>query len=237
MSGRRIASTLALVLALAAGGAALVPAAEAAATQAAAAAAPRVEALVVGRTGWTVGPRTVSVGPVRVGRCRVGAGLPVGVLAALHLPFTIKGSCGSGLYVSSVRGERERGAAGWVYKVGRRVPGRSAGDPAGRLRSGQRVIWFWCHRAGRCQRTLETTARSAGGRLRVVVTGYDDFGRGRRVAGATVLVRRVGSSRRTVHRTGRDGSVVIPAARGARYRIDSRRSGYVRGFPTEVRAR
>jgi hypothetical protein len=200
------------------------------------AATPRVQALVVGRNGWTVGPRTVAVRALRVNRCRLRAGLPIGILRALRQPFRAEGSCSS-LYVSQIRRDRERGAGGWVYKVGRRLPGRSASAPAGRLRSGQKVIWFWCRRAGACQRTLSTSARSSRGRMRAIVTAYDDFGRGRRVAGATVLVRRLGARRRSTIRTGRDGTVLIRVTRGRRYRVDSRRRGIVRGFPTVVRAR
>lgn len=200
------------------------------------AAAPRVKALVVGKDGWSAGPRTVRVGALRVNGCRLRAGLPIGVLRALRQPFRARGSCSS-LYVSQVRRDRERRLGGWVYKVGHRLPSRSASDPAGRLRSGRRVIWFWCARAGACARTLSTSARSSGGRIRVTVTGYDDRGRGRRVAGATVIVRRLGSRSRRTFRTGGDGTVLLRATRGRRYRIDSRRGGTVRGFWTEVRAR
>jgi hypothetical protein len=199
------------------------------------AASPRVQALVVGQSGWSAGPRTVAVSSTRVNRCRVRAGLPIGVLRELRQPFRARGSCRA-LYVFQVRRDRERGAGGWVYKVGRRLPGRSASDPAGRLRSGQRVTWFWCRQAGNCARTLVTSARASGRRMRVTVTGYDDFGRGRRVAGATVLVRRIGSRSRRTLRTGRDGTVLVPVRRG-RYRVDSRRRGLVRGFPTTARAR
>jgi hypothetical protein len=200
------------------------------------AATPRVQALVVGKGGWSSGPRSVPVSATRVNGCRVGAGLPIGVLRALRQPFRARGSCRS-LYVFQVRGDRERGAGGWVYKVGRSLPSRSASDPGGRLRSGARVTWFWCRQAGRCDRTLGTSARSSGGRMRVTVTGYDDFGRGRRVPGATVVVRAVGSSRRTVHRSGADGTVLVPVRAGRRYRVDSRRAGMIRGFPATVRAR
>lgn len=203
---------------------------------AAQAASPRVDALVVGRDGWSVGPKKVAVGAFTVGRCRLDAGLPIGVLRALRQPFAVTGSCGA-LYVEAVRGERERGVGGWVYKVGRKLPGRAASDPAGTLRSGQQVMWFWCARAGRCGRTLATSARSANGRLRVTVLGYDDAGRATRVAGATVLVRRLGTTRRQTFRTGSDGTATVAAVAGATYRIDSRRAGLVRGFPTEVRAR
>jgi hypothetical protein len=200
------------------------------------AATPRVEALVVGKGGWSAGPRTVAVGAARVNRCRLRAGLPIGVLRALRQPFRARGSCSS-LYVFQVRRDRERGGGGWVYKVGHRQPSRSASDPSGRLRSGQQVLWYWCARAGACARTLATSARSSGGRMRVTVMAYDDFGRGRRVAGATVVVRRLGSRTRRTYRTGADGTVVVRATRGQRYRVDSRRRGVVRGFPTDVRAR
>jgi hypothetical protein len=204
--------------------------------QVAQAAAPRVEALVVGRDGWSVGPAAVSVPALSVGSCRLRDGLPIGVLRALGQPFKVEGSCGA-LYVAQVRDERERGAGGWVYKVGRRLPGRAASDAGGRLRSGQRVTWFWCRKVGSCGRTLVTSARSSGGRMRVTVVGYDDFGRGKRIPGATVLVRRVGTTTRQTHRTRADGTVLVRVAPGARYRVDSRRAGTVRGFPTEVRAR
>jgi hypothetical protein len=71
----------------------------------------------------------------------------------------------------------------------------------------------------------------------VTVTGYDDFGRGRRMSRATVIVRRVGSSSRRIYRTNRRGTVTIRVRPGRHYRVDSRRSGTIRGFPTTVRAR
>jgi hypothetical protein len=99
------------------------------------------------------------------------------------------------------------------------------------------VIWFWCRDASNCGRTLETTGRVSGTRMRVTVTGYDDRGEGRRMGGATVIVRRVGSRSRRTFRTGADGTVTMRVTRGARYRIDSRRSGTIRGFWREVAAR
>ena len=202
----------------------------------AAAAAPRVQALVVGKSGWTAGPAAIPVRSTRVNSCPLDAGLPIGVLSALRQPFRARGGCNA-LYVFQVRGDREAGAAGWVYKVGRRLPGISSSSPRARLRSGQRVIWFWCRRAGRCQRTLATTASSSGGRMRATVTGYDDYGRGRRMSRATVIVRRLGTSTRRRYRTSSNGTVSFRVRPGARYRVDSRRSGVVRGFPTTVRAR
>ena len=200
------------------------------------AATPRVQALVVGKSGWTAGPASIPVRATRVNSCRLGAGLPIGVLSALRQPFRARGGCGA-LYVFQVRRDREQGTGGWVYKVGRRLPGVSASSPRARVRSGQRVIWFWCRRAGRCQRTLSTSARSSGGRMRVSVIAYDDAGRGKRMSRATVIVRRLGSSSRRTYRTGSSGTVSFRVRRGARYRVDSRRSGVIRVFPTTVRAR
>ena len=197
------------------------------------AAAPRVDAMVVHRDGDVTGPRRVAVGPARAGRCRLREGLPVNVLASLRLPFGVRGSCGA-LYVESVRGVREAGRGGWVYKVGRRLPGRSASDPAVALRSGQRIIWFWCVRAGACQRTLAMQApRTArrGRTFRVVVRGYDDFGRGRRVRGAVVRYDGLAA------RTNRSGVAVLRARRPGRLRLVATRRGMIRSFPSTVAVR
>jgi hypothetical protein len=151
----------------------------------------------------------------------------------------------AGLYVAAVAGERERGRAGWVYKVGHRAGTTGAADPAGPfgtgrlLRAGQRVLWFWCDAAPAtysCQRTLDTRLSAArvapGGALRVTVRGYDDQGRGVPVAGATV---RLGRARAV---TGADGAAVLtaPAHRGA-VRVSATRAGMVRAFEREVAVR
>jgi hypothetical protein len=95
---------------------AVVPAASAAAS-------PVVDAQVVDRAGQVVGPRQVALPAFSVRsegrRCRLRAGLPLGVLRALRVPYKVEGSCSS-LYVFEARRQRERGAGGWVYKVGRR---------------------------------------------------------------------------------------------------------------------
>ena len=216
------------LLALLSGAAAL-----AAVTPARASAAPAVDAMVVFRSGAVVGPKRVAVRRVRVNRCALGAGLPVGVLPALRLGFAARGSCRS-LYVHRVGRDRASGVQGWVYKVGRSLPGRAASDPSAVLRPGQRVIWFWCRRAGACQRTLTIQApRTArrGARYSVVVRGYDDFGRGRRVRGATV--RYDGRSARTNRR----GVAVLRARRSGRVRLVATRRGMIRSFPSTVAVR
>jgi len=204
-----------------------------------AAASPTVDAQLVDRAGRVVGPRTVAVPALRVradGRtCRLRAGLPIGVLRALKVPFGAEGSCSS-LYVFEVRGQRERGAGGWVYKVDRRLPGVSASAPSGRLRSGQRVTWYWCRQAGACQRTLETRSTLAGGRLRTTVTGLDDRGRGAAVSGARVSVAQRGAATSTVT-TGADGTATAPVAAGAPVVVRATRGGMIPSFPEEIAAR
>jgi hypothetical protein len=113
------------------------------------------------------------------------------------------------LYVEQV-GATARPAGGMGLQGRRALPSRA---PLTRRRAalGQRVIWFWCRRAGACQRTLAMQGRArpgAASRFRVVVRGYDDFGRGRRVAGA--IVRYDG------RRAGRTGVVSRCSARADR---------------------
>ena len=137
-------------------------------------------------------------------------------------------------------GERARGAAGWVYKVGRRAGTTGAADPSGpfghgRLKRGARVLWFWCAQSGgeACQRTLEVSLGRRrlppGGMLAVTVRGYDDNGRGVPVAGATV---RLGSATAVT-----DASRRRPGRRSggaARYRLTAEHDGMVRSWPRKV---
>jgi hypothetical protein len=182
--------------------------------------------------------RTVKVGGRR---CRVGARTPLSVLAATRLRLGIRdyGRCGrrprdaTGLYVTKVAGERERGRGGWVYKIGRRTPSIGAADLSGRrLRAGDRVTWFWCEQddSGGCQRTLdarpERTTAAPGESLRVTVRGYDDRGKGVAVDGATV---RLGSATAV---SGPDGVAVLTVVDGGR--LEATKDGMVRAFPREV---
>ena len=180
---------------------------------------------------------------VKVGRrtCRVGGRTALAVLAATRLKLGIRdyGRCGrrpsdaTGLYVSKVAGERERGRGGWVYKVGRRAPSIGAADLGGRrLRDGDRVTWFWCEQdsTGGCQRTLEArpdrTTAAPGETLRVRVRGYDDLGKGVDVEGAVV---RLGSATGS---TGPDGVAVLTVVDGGI--VEATKDGMVRAFPREV---
>ena len=211
------------------------------------ASAARVEVMVVGKERVLRAPTEVrlKVRKARVEgrRCRIGAATPLSVLVATKLKLGLRdyGHCGkrprdaAGLYVARVKGERERGRGGWVYKVGRRTPSLGAADPAGRLRDGRRVTWFWCEQddSGGCQRTLEArpdrTRAAPGETLSVAVRGYDDQGRGIAVEGATVSL----GSATAVSDAAGVAVLTVPAEPGE-HRLEAARDGLVRAFPVEV---
>lgn len=243
MSGRQrlLALGLTPVAALAATGA--QPPAEAGA------ATPRVETMVVARDGSTYGPKRVRAKAARVRssgrRCRVRSGLPLTALAALHRAggpaFRTRGSCSS-LYVFQVGRDREAGTGGWVYKVGTRAGTVGAGDPSGpfgtgrRLRSGQRVLWYWCVAAGRCQRTLAVRLSSpdaaTGAPFRVRAISYDGQGRGRFEPSVSVAI----AGSRAV--TGADGLATLRApSRTGRFRVRASARGLVPSFPEVLTVR
>jgi hypothetical protein len=218
------------------------------AVPAGAAAAPSVEVLVVGKSQTLHGPKAVAAkgARVKVGgkRCRVGAATPLAALLRTPLDLTVEdfGSCSrkasdaGGLYVASVEGERETGAAGWVYKVGNQVLSSGAGDAASKLRGGDHLLWFWCVSAGGCQRTLvakpASATAAAGGQLDVTVTAYDDNGNGIPAAGATVTL---GSASAVA---GADGvaTLTVPDRSGTLKAVATK-AKLVRSFPAGVRVR
>jgi hypothetical protein len=232
---------------------AVIVAAIAVAAPAAPASAAKVQVMVVGKDRVLRAPKNVTLKKrtVKVGhrRCRIGAATPLSALAATHLKLRFRdyGHCtkrpadASGLYVTSVAGERERGHGGWVYKVGRRAGTTAAADLSGpfgtgrRIHGGQRITWFWCElqRSGSCQRTLEVrperSTAQPGEALRVTVRGYNDQGKGVLVSGATV---RLGSATAT---TGAGGVAVlrVPSTRGT-LKLRATRAGMVQAFPREV---
>jgi hypothetical protein len=208
------------------------------------AAAPLVRQMVVFRSGDTV-TKTVRarVVLVRVGRRRCAAGDGTALAALVRsrpgrLRLRDFGSCsrrprdGTGLFVAAIGSDRARGQSGWVYKVGRRAATAGAADPSGpfgrgRLRAGQRVTWFYCLRAGDCQRTLAVRARAEPGGIAATVRGYDDDGRGVPVDGATVRAGGASAS------TGPDGSVHLAVPTGS-YRVVATKAGLVRSFAERV---
>lgn len=222
-----------------------------------AASAPVVQSMIVGSGGAVLaGDRTVraSATSIRVsGRmCAVAAGTPLAVLAALHRAggpgFALRdyGSCGGAavnsaqLYVSAIDGERGAAQSGWEYKVNGVSGSAGAADPSGpmgdgrRLRSGQRVLWFWCQASyGGCQRTLEvstsTSTVNPGAGLRVAVRGFDNEGSGQAVAGAIVTLGTDFASTGS----GGEADLVAPTTPG-RYQVSATRPGLVPSFPQTI---
>jgi hypothetical protein len=93
---------------------------------------------------------------------------------------------------------------GWVYKVGNKAGTTGAGDPSGpfgsgRLKRGARVTWFYCRmKASGCQRTLAITPKAlGGGQVRVTVRAYDDQGKARPAAGASVFAGKTAAAAAT----------------------------------------
>lgn len=248
MSGRRL---LALAGLAGAAASAAAPAGAVGAT------APRVDVMVAGRAQVLAAPRAVraTATTVRVGRrrCGIAAGTPLSALAALRRAggpaFTVRdfGSCSrraadaGGLFVRKVGPDANRGQDGWVYKVGTRVGTAAAADPAGpfgngrRLRTGQRLLWFWCHMGTHgCQRTLAfvhpPATVVAGAPVTVTVDGYDDTGHATPAANVTVALGGVTAT------TGADGRATLPApATRGTVRLTATGGGAVAAFPEAVR--
>jgi hypothetical protein len=207
---------------------------------AAGAAAPRVQQMVVFRDGAaqqrTVSTRQATVA-VRGHRCAVGDGTALAALVrsgAGRLRLRDFGACSArprdaaGLLVTGIGPDRNRGQRGWVYKVGNRAASAGAGDMGGpfgrgRLRRGQRVTWFYCVRAGDCQRTLGLTASVFRGGVAAEVHGYDDAGDGIPIAGATVTASSVSGV------TDAEGRVQLELHTGFQ-RLVARKDGLVRSF-------
>lgn len=173
----------------------------------AAAAAPRVDQLVVFRSGAAKQkPVDAHATTVRVSgrRCAVAGATPLAALvnsrvATLRLrdfaSCSKRAADAGGLFVSGIGPDRNRGSDGWVYKVGNVLGTAGAADPSGsfgrgRMRAGARVTWFWCHVTkadGGCPQTLTVAKVSAaGGTLTVRVRRHDDQGRAKPAAGARV---------------------------------------------------
>jgi len=204
-------------------------------------AAPSVEMMIVGRTRTLLGARTVRLAAAKVTvgrrRCSVVAGTAIAGLAAARLPLrlTDAGGCDpASLFVVRVGPDANRGQAGWEYKVDHVAPSLGAGDPGGRLRASQRLLWFWCTSANSCQRTLDvvpsTRTVAPGAFVTVRVRGYDSNGHGQGVSGATV---QLGSA---CALSGAGGSVTLraPSAAGV-YVLSARKAGLVPSFPLRVR--
>ena len=207
--------------------------------------APKVDQMVVFPSGKAVRKRVSTRAlkvRVRGRRCSAGSRTALAALVRSH-PGRIRlrdfGTCSaraadaSGLFVSGIGRNRNKGRDGWVYKVGKRAATAGAADPAGpfgsgRLRAGKRVTWFYCRlESGGCQRSLGLKFKSELDSISAIVSGYDDEGRGAREPGATVVV---------------DGTEVEADANGVAqlvlgegtHSVFARKEGRVRSFTERV---
>jgi hypothetical protein len=216
---------------------------------ASAAGAPKIDQMVVFRSGKVVsGRESTARTTAKVGsrRCGIAAATPLAALLRANpgpIAFHDYGSCtrrpadSSGLFVKAIRGERNRAQDGWVYKVGRKLATAGAADPSGpfgggRLRAGDKVVWFYCRQlsSGTCQRSLEISTAVDGREVTVTVNGYDDAGEGGPVKGATV---RSGDERAT---TDGEGRAKLTLGRGSQP-IHAAKKGLIRSFAKRVRIR
>lgn len=201
-------------------------------------AAGAAELMVVGRDGESLlAPRAASEGAARVrvdgDRCRVAGRTALATLVRTPLALALEdfGACGrpaeaSGLYVAGIEGQRERGADGWVYKLGNKVPSLGAGDRSGRFGRSARVLWFWCESGpDGCQRTLSVRAKRKDDRIRARVRAHDNNGASVPAAGARVRL----GSRSAV--TNAKGVARLPFAAG---RLVATKPGVVRSFPVRA---
>jgi hypothetical protein len=219
-----------------------------AAPPAGAASYPKVEQLVVFRDGSTLQkPATAKHVSVKVGgrTCTVPAGTALAALVRIDPPklaLRDYGSCSTkaadaaGLFVRRIGPDTNKGFDGWVYKVNQKIATTGAADPSGpfgsgRLKSGRRITWFYCHldqETRNCQRTLGLKATAtAPGQVTVVVRSYADSGKSVPAAGATVTAGDVTAT------ADDHGSVVLSLPAGT-HSVHATRSGEIRSFAEEV---
>jgi hypothetical protein len=221
-------------------------------------AAPAVETMVVGRSGTLIAAQTVTAAATNVSaagrQCALAAATPLAALVAVTAPRRVAlglhdyGHCDaraadSGqLFVNSIDGQSNSGQNGWEYKVGRVAGTTGAADTSGALgngrllASGQQLLWFWCRSTdGGCQRTLGIKVSypsgrlQAGGALTVSVSGYDNEGRGRPVAAASISF---GATSAPTGRSGR-ATLAVPTRPG-RYTLSASKPGLVPSFPATI---
>ena len=223
-----------------------VAALAAAAAPAGAASYPKIEQLVVQRDGTALQKSaTAKQVTVRVsGRnCTVGSATALAALVRIKPPklrLRDYGSCSKRardaeqLFVRGIGPDVNKGLDGWVYKVGSKIATAGAADPSGpfgrgRLKNGQRVLWFYCRLTGQsCQRTLVVKVTSpALGQISVGVRSADDQGKSTPASGATV---HVGDQTVTTNEIGQATITVPPGT----YRVHAERTGEIRSFAERI---
>ena len=130
--------------------------------------------------------------------------------------------------------DANRGNDGWFYKVNDRAPEIGAGDPAARLRAGDRLLWFYC--------VFDEGARSCQRSLRILPVSGTAAGRRER-DGAGLRQRRAFGAGRGGDRRGRAGEGGERSQRRCRprgrrrpgrYRVTAAKAGMIDAFPVTV---
>jgi hypothetical protein len=225
---------------------AAVAALAAAAPPAGAASYPKIEQLVVFRDGTAIEKSaTAKHVTTRVGGrdCTIGSATALAALVRIKPPklkLRDYGSCSrrardaEQLFVRGMGPDVNKGFDGWVYKVGSKIATAGAGDPSGpfgrgRLKNGQRVLWFYCRLTGQsCQRTLNVKVTSPSpGQVNVGVRAANDQGKNFTAGGAIV---HVGDQTVTADENGNVSLTVPPGT----YRVYAERSGEIRSFTTRI---
>jgi hypothetical protein len=193
--------------------------------------------MVVGPSSTLRGPttlRTVTARRVTIGHrhCAVPARTALAALLATRVRVRVTDQAGcdpASMFVTRIGSVANRGVGGWEYKVGHRDPSLSAADPSGRLRGPVELLWYFCVRAGACQRTLSVSSSFIPSQqeLSVTVVGYDSNGHSVPEAGATV---HLGSATAT---SDANGHASFPLSTGTRT-LYATKAGLVRSFPATV---
>ena len=212
--------------------------------------------MVAGRQGLLADANTLRAGPVFVRasgkRCRVPAATPLAALVRTLTRAKVgyhvrdfgrcsarRASSSGQLFVDRIAKERNSGQNGWFYKVDGRAGTGGAGDPSalpgGSLRTGQRVLWFYCvfdSRARSCQRSLDAVpvhARGTPGEpLLVRVRGRDNEGAHRPLEGALVKLGPVSG------RSDEAGLAKLVLPGPGRYPLRASKEGAVPSFPVAI---
>jgi hypothetical protein len=201
---------------------------------------PSVEQMVVFKSGKAktarvrAGATTARVGPRRRS---VPRATPLAALVRSRPGAITLRSFSGQLYVRAIGADRARGQSGWLYKVGNRLASAGAADPsgpfgAGRLRTGQRITWYYGSLQGQNgPRTLALRIVAGSGSATATVRSYDDEGRGRPEPG--VAVQAAGG---TPALTSGAGTATVPAPAGRRSFVATK-AGLIRSFPVAATVR
>jgi hypothetical protein len=212
-----------------------------------------VKVMVVGKGGRVLVPArqvtlTAKHASVSGHRCQIGALTPLGALESLaglrgehglrpSLAQFASGCAPNGIYLKALDRQAGRGYGGWCYKVGDRQPEAGVASPeAPRLRTGDRVLFYYCEYTGEeAQDTLDFAPVPArihtSGELHVKVYSFTTSGKRRAATGAHV---RLGADVAITNEAG-EATVKVSSRPGV-YRLHATLAGSVPAFERLIRA-